>query len=437
MPSIDDMPEVKKPFKKKAYRPWNLLDETPTNLPDTKLDFISQTDDFSEKSTDAFQQKIGNNKITNRQQLDNKLVNTHENNRATIKKPLANKKKSPHVVKKTISKRIDNDLDNALVNESRKKYEVVGSVIESVRRLTGHQRKLLIFIAEDCLSHGLLTTNYITNESLRILINTDTNSVKTSIQRLIEKGLIAREKGKRGNGGFTCYKITKSIRDAVIQEKQKILNSKQLGNALDNGLVNNSVTDKVTTTPSSSSFKELRTTTTEELANAENFDRIQDIDIEPLSGIGFMNYHLTQITSQNKLPSEMIQQSINAFAFDLTENKKTESIKGSPLNFFIGILRKGIPYLPPPNYEAPEDRAMRLCLERKKEIEKIRLEREEELLKMACGEWLESLSEGEKEALMPADVRKSNVQGFKMSSLRTYFKENLWAQKRTEFLATA
>jgi hypothetical protein len=36
MPSIDDLNQ-KKRFKKKAYRPWNLLDEPSANIPATAL----------------------------------------------------------------------------------------------------------------------------------------------------------------------------------------------------------------------------------------------------------------------------------------------------------------------------------------------------------------------------------------------------------------
>lgn len=38
----------------------------------------------------------------------------------------------------------------------------------------------------------------------------------------------------------------------------------------------------------------------------------------------------------------------------LVHNQKHHSIKGDPLNFFVGILRNG-PYLPPQNYRSPQE----------------------------------------------------------------------------------
>ena len=56
----------------------------------------------------------------------------------------------------------------------------------------------------------------------------------------------------------------------------------------------------------------------------------------------------------------LIQESINAFAFNLKENNKGKGLKTSPLNYLMGILRSGIPYAPPSNYESPESRAMNI-----------------------------------------------------------------------------
>lgn len=94
----------------------------------------------------------------------------------------------------------------------------------------------------------------------------------------------------------------------------------------------------------------------------------QNIDIEPLSKIGFTTIHLSQIAEQNKLQPQAVQDSIYAFAFDLQENNKAKSIKGDPINYFMGILRNGRVYTFPSNYESPQDKAMRLYTEQKEAI---------------------------------------------------------------------
>ena len=83
-----------------------------------------------------------------------------------------------------------------------------------------------------------------------------------------------------------------------------------------------------------------------------------NIDIEPLKDIGFTKTHLEQIASQKLLLPEIVQNSIYAFSFDLVENNKAKELKGQPINFFMGILRKGNPYASPANYESPKDKAI-------------------------------------------------------------------------------
>ncbi len=301
--------------------------------------------------------------------------------------------------------------------------------------LVGLQKEIVIYLYLECKSSRSKITDSITLEHISDKVKCSKNTAKITLQRLEKKGCIIRNEFKIGRGGWSKYEIPEYLYHDILRKEtdNKLATNWQRS---DNKLGTKQTTEPTTNYSSSSSFKELKTTTTtEEQINTGNYGWLKEIDIEPLSGIGFSIHYLMQIASQHKLSPETIQQSINAFAFDLTENDKAKKIAGNPLNYFMGILRKGMPYLPPPNYEAPEDKAMRIFLERKKELEKIRLEREEELLKLACGEWLESLSEKEKEDLMPEDAKKSSVQGFKMASLRTFFKENLWAQKRGKFLA--
>ena len=389
MPRIDDAINIKRNFKKKEYRPWDILGE----------------------SSEEFSKQIDNNETIIGKQKRNK--------KETVKKQLANNPLDQKIAKETISEPISKPLDAPDIN-SKQEYK---TTLEGVKGLCGIQRKILFYIVEDCSSRGLLITSYIQNETLRLLTNTDAHSVKTSIQRLIHKGFIQRERGKRGKGGFSCFLITEEVRNSVIEEHRQLSISKQLGNYWD--------TNKETKSSSSSSEHNNKTTTVFEEKDIFS-DEWKNLNIEPLANIGFNFNHLLQIAQQHKLSPEMVKDSIQAFAFDLKKNNKANSIKkGSPLNFFMGILRNGQPYSPPENYESPEDETMRIYLEKKKVIAEKRAIMEQQLLDLAFDEWLSERTEQEIKDLLPESYRnKGSNSAIGHAHLKTYFKDNKWTELR-------
>ena len=61
------------------------------------------------------------------------------------------------------------------------------------------------------------------------ITNTTLKMVKTSIKRLIIKGLINREKGKTGRGGFYIFGITSQIQSATL-EYYRLFQWRYIGN---------------------------------------------------------------------------------------------------------------------------------------------------------------------------------------------------------------
>src|SRR5438309_1730772 len=92
--------------------------------------------------------------------------------------------------------------------------------------------------------------------------------------------------------------------------------------------------------------------------------------------IRFGRHQVAQIAREGKFSPDELQDSIYAFAFDLSENGKAKTITGVPLNYFMGILRRG-PYAAPSNYESPEVRQKRLYLESKEKQRKKQQEMDE------------------------------------------------------------
>jgi len=250
------------------------------------------------------------------------------------------------------------------------------------------------------------------------------NGVKTALRRLRETDLIQLNEYERGpNRGITSYRLTQKAR-VVLASKMAI---DRLGfNRVQTGSVTGS------NGFSSSSSKDLKTTTTED-AEAPNFDSPQltsdwlSIEINPLADVGFMKAHLIQLISQGKLTSTEVQDSINFFSFDLKRNGKGKEIKGPPLNFFMGILRKGLPYAPPENYESPANEARRKHRDFLEKKEGERQATEQRILVLEFAEWKRGLTVDELARLVPDFARRPGP--IQDSALKSHFESQVWSQR--------
>jgi hypothetical protein len=179
--------------------------------------------------------------------------------------------------------------------------------------------------------------------------------------------------------------------------------------------------------PSSSSIldtKNINTTTTDDDDKGQVLltDEWKQIDCSPLHDIHFGQTQLLQIVQLGKLTPIEVQDSIHAFAFDLKRNQKGKTLKSPPLNFFMGILRKGIPYTPPENYESPEDEARRKYLDAKRIQNERRIAIERETFEIEFQEWKDALSYEQRKEIAPhAKIDGSEMQ---LAALREYFKLN-------------
>ena len=71
--------------------------------------------------------------------------------------------------------------------------------------------------------------------------------------------------------------------------------------------------------------------------------------------------------------------------------------------------------------------------EKKKEKEKYDTMMKE-LISIAFEEWSEKLSEEEKDKIVPDEIRKLKLVGAKIASLKLYFSEKIWPEKKKDFL---
>lgn len=301
-------------------------------------------------------------------------------------------------------------------------------------QLVGLQRKVLLFIYRSCQIARSRTTEPLTLEHLAKSLSIRTGSVKTTLRRLEEKQCIYRSDFKNGRGGWSRYELPNYIFNAVLQlETEHKLDTNWAQTEYKLGTQPDTQPD---TSPSSSSSSlrsiDLETTTTGETVSAEPREldaQWQSIDCSPLAEFRFGRAQIAQIAQSNRVTPEELQESIYAFAFDLHENQKAKNISGAPLNYFMGILRKG-PYTPPTNYEAPEIRQRRLYLESKEQQRKKCQELEERLEAVEFEEWLEKQPLEQRAVLVPPkDFAKPGGTAHNYQ-LREYFRENVWPERK-------
>ena len=243
-------------------------------------------------------------------------------------------------------------------------------------------------------------------------------SLRIVTLRLEKMGLLTRPKIKNGRGGWTQYSLPQPVYSEIREletRNEPVINPEQTRSK--------PVTIPVTDAPSSSSsLYNNKTTTTTDPAWSE-------LDLSPLDGlIGFTRSHVEQIIRRNVLTPEQVQVSIYAFAFDLEENGKGKAIN-SPLNYFMGVLNKGV-YAPSENYESPKDRANRRYSEWKKRESEKNAILEKENMEFAFADWVKELTQEAREQVVPeSQFAKAGSPGYE-AMLKEHFCKNVWPSEK-------
>lgn len=308
--------------------------------------------------------------------------------------------------------------------------------------LTGLQKEIATTIYKLCQISRDKKTDAVSLLQLSNQCQSPAGAIKMAVNRLVDKGILLREGFKNGRGGWTVYSIPNNIYQEMfnLEAQAKLIPNQYQSNTK---LVTKLISEVIPGSSSSGGINYLNTTTIGESENIKSnnlSDEWLGIDIEPLSNIGFTKTHLAQIASQNILSAELVQGSIYAFAFDLQGNNKAKSIKGDPINFFMGILRNGKPYAPSSNYESPQDKAIRIYRERMREIEQGRAAAEKEAINLAYNDWFEQLTDEKKIEFLP-EMLRHNTNSEKLgkskileSSARNKFETEIWPSKKIEIL---
>lgn len=229
-------------------------------------------------------------------------------------------------------------------------------------------------------------------------INVSKDSARTALRFLLKQKFIERIEFQPGNLGWSRYQLNENI-------------CKELERGLSKGSI----------TPFGASRSVAPV--------IDSTDPWDAIDFSCLESIGFNKKHLLQF--KNKNTPDVVQESINHFAYSLKHNKKTKDYT-NPLATLISVLKRGEAWIES-NYQSPQELAQLKILEaRKAELERKKTI-EEDIYKIVFEEWKQNLSKDETESLAP-DLRKRGDPTPPYAKLSSYFKENIWPEKKRDYL---
>lgn len=397
MPTIDQLVDKKKKkFVKSDYRPWNYMEEIEKESNENQLVINKESSQKQINLISAVSQiEINNESISN--QLETKLIEDEQEMHLSNITPL--KIHKPDIEVKSIHADIS-------IHET---------TLDTIFRLTGHQKKIFMFIFERCASRAMLSTGVIKGEIFSEITGTTSKMVKTSIQRLVGKNLIHRERGKTGRGGFYMFSLTELVRNAALEYKRMVGNEDQLG-------INKVSINHHMETKRGSLITDKKNNLPEEWMK---------INIYPLEDIGFNHHHLLDIYETQLSDPQMVQESILHFSYGIEYEPNKYKQYADLLNVLIGRLRKGKPWFEK-SYRSPQEIAQAEFLEAKKNGLERKKKVEEEAFKIALAEWKEELGQSE----LAVITEKKGVGDIMPTSAKIskYFRDTIWPEQRKAYL---
>jgi hypothetical protein len=271
-------------------------------------------------------------------------------------------------------------------------------------------------------------TKNITQSEIMKLLQLSRDSARTGLRFLLKNELIKRVDFQPGKTGWSKYKLKNDLFDELDRAYKKGSISP----------IKKTIEQKGSN--SSGGFINLKTTTTNPVR--EITSDWQLVEYSLLAHIGFSQTHLLQLSKLEPLEPSIVQDSIYHFAFDLKHNNKTSSIKGDPLNYFMGIVSKRGAYTAPSNYIDPVLEVMNSYHKTKEQSEKQKTEIEQKVQEIEFRTWHDSLSDNEILALLPDEILKevgvpaSVRQTLKINHLKKHYRETVWPERRRQLYAS-
>lgn len=283
--------------------------------------------------------------------------------------------------------------------------------------LEGIPKKIVDIIFEICRKYNIKETPPIPIAMLVRLCNEKKNSVIIARKRLTKAGIIITKEPANTRATGRSAMLVYKLRDDLFEEIHDSL-SLFMRNETINKKGTKYGTERGTEASSSSNY--IKPTTT------ELPQEWRKIDITPLNCINFGFIELKNIYRKcpNNINHEIVQDSINQFAFGLANNSDRYKTMNAPSAILVKTLSEGIPWKEN-GYISSE--------------EKQRLEKEEKAIKFLeqqfkepkFFEWFNSLDEKEIDNLVPQGEKSSTSYLVSKSIIQKeyaqkYFEESIW-----------
>lgn len=445
--SEKDRIRVPKLIKKKTLSPWEKLEDvnaknsnkTVTNKP---LDYESD-DALSDPLEVQIATEINNNLTADYSTARSPLLD-NEKDSLSVTEPEHNRNKSvieAQIIrnrpvtkqKQNRNKSVTQSVTKQKQNRIKQRNRTVTRIGDMVHALHGNELQLMRYLVNHCSNNGNRITAPLSYSKIFYDNNMkSTEVVRITIYRLIQKEFLSKYAYKNGKGGWVQFEIPDPIYKEFKHSIDKI--TVTVPEQYRNTERNNTVTQSVTNPLSSSSLslnniKKTTTTSTDEQTNI--FDLPSDwLDINLPEITKLTENHLTQLYKKGLFSSRDVQESINAFAFDLEHNNKSNSIKGDQISYFMGTMRRNGGYLPPSNYESPKEIYLKQFIALKqKETDRL-TELEEKAFEISYVNWSLKAKRSDKIKLLDIPVEQYIETPFLDKTLRSIYREKVWVLER-------
>ena len=284
--------------------------------------------------------------------------------------------------------------------------------------LVGQQKEAMRFFFLLCKQKGDRALGPITREQIANQVNQSKDSVKTTISRLCKKGFLIRHEGKQGRGGFLNLEIPEPVYQQMTMQDST---ERELHDIAKRDTKQG--TERETHIPSRSSLLDSnKTTSTRQPLEGEWAD-VQIPEILKTNKIS--SSVIFQCRDRNLIGAEDLQESLNAFAFDISENDVlTKKMVLNPQAWFMSAINHNRGYAQTANYESDEDKAEKEMLERLEMQAHERKNRKKRIFELQFEEWKKGLTEEEKQKLKPRMAKSTHGPAFE-AALKDHFTKHV------------
>jgi hypothetical protein len=288
-------------------------------------------------------------------------------------------------------------------------------ILKQLVELSKNQRIILDHLYDICAQLGERTTSQISNTDLEKDTKINKGSLKNNISILNDNNILFVKNTKYGPSGWRIFEIPEITYKYISNQRS----TSKLAKARHDSVTSPSRSPSREVSQDVPSSSSINITTTNYKADA-----LAKIELtEGLTLIGFNQGHIEQLLRDSSLSLEEIQNSLNAFAFDLGFEDVKRKVR-SPIGLIMKLLKNGQAYISEKGYESEEDRIYRELIERadKKNEEKKNLKAK--LVEIKFEEWLNDISDDDKRKL--AEPIGEFMGMIHRQELKEYFKREVY-----------